>query len=61
MLKAFGAPMIHSESVSEDEWHGCWSAVVHLKGNLYTVLGGSIGRKYVDQLSLEVSQLVAKN
>ena len=34
---------------------------LHLKGRLYTIPGGSVGRKYVDQLCLEVSHLVAGN
>lgn len=46
---------------SANEWIRHWSAITHLKGRLYHVPGGSIGRKYVDLLSTEISHLAAGN
>ena len=48
-------------SHSETEWVRRWSAIAHLKGCLYHLPGGSKGRRYVDQLSVEMSHLAAGN
>ena len=44
-----------------DIWVRRWTTIAYLKGKLYRVPGGSVGCKYVEQLSLEVSYLTAGN
>jgi hypothetical protein len=60
MVKAFGETLCRSTvpSDDEDEWVKRWR---HLKGKLYHVHGGPVGRKYVDQLSIKVSHLAVGN
>jgi hypothetical protein len=66
MLRAFGEPLVQPEhpSVDDDDvdiWYKRWWTVVHLKGLLYTIPGGAIGRKFTDTLSEEVLHLAAGN
>ena len=63
MMTGFGATLDRSEVpiASADEWVRRWVTITHLKGKLYHVPGGSVGRKYVELLSLEVSHLAAGN
>ena len=63
MKTAFGAALVRSEvpMATADVWVRRWTTVANLKGKLYHVPGGSVGRKYVEQLSLEVSYLAAGN
>lgn len=59
LQSAFGHFLDHTE-VQKDtsqEWVSRWSMIVHLKGKLFYVPGGSIGCHYVEQLSKEVLYL----
>ena len=59
---AFGSSLIQSQgSDSSNVWHRRWLSVVHLSGKLYDIPGGSVGRKYVDSLTQEVSHLSSGN
>lgn len=60
MMRAFGDTLCGT-TVPDSEWSRRWSAITHLKGRLYHVPGGSIGRRYVDLLSEEVAHLASGN
>ena len=48
MLKAFGATLTNSDEFDKhDIWVQIWERVVKLNGKLYTIPGGSVGRKIV--------------
>ena len=63
MVKAFGAKLCYTAvpDVPENDWIERWSTIARLKGRLYHVPGGSVGRHYVDLLSTEVAHLSAGN
>ena len=63
MRKAYGDVLCRTTvpETTDKEWIRRWLAITHLKGRLYHVPGGSIGRKYVDLLSTEISYLAAGN
>lgn len=46
-----------TSTIPDNEWVRRWMTVTHLKDSLYFFTCGSTGRKYVDQLSIEVSHL----
>ena len=62
-MRAFGASVCDTTlpSYSENKWVRRWSAIAHLKGRPYHLHGGSKGRRYVDQLSVEMSRLAVGN
>ena len=62
MMKAYGETL--ADSVNDDVmdvWYHRWKAVIQLQGKLYSLPGGSTGRKYVDMLKEEVSHLSVGN
>ena len=63
MMRAFGDTLCCTTvpEATSNEWTRRWSAIAHLKGRLYHIPGGSIGRRYVDLLSTEISHLAAGN
>ena len=63
LMRAFGASVCDTTllNYSENEWVRQWSAIAHLKGCLYHLPGGSKCRRYVDQLSVEMSHLAVGN
>ena len=65
MVQAFGAKFEHNNSsINVDEvcvWNECWKKIVQLQGKQYDLPGGAIGRKYVELLSKEVTQLACGN
>ena len=64
MQQAYGAPLVHQQSVSDavnSVWYSRWVQLIQHVGNHYILPGGSIGRKYVDVLTEEVSHLAAGN
>ena len=63
MMRAFGAILcpITILDISANDRVRWWHAIAHLKGRLCHVPGGSVGRKYVDLLTIETSQLAAGN
>ena len=57
-LKAYGAPLVHSDGgTRQSQWCERWSKVVHHKGLLYSLPSGSIGKRYVHQLTEELTYL----
>ena len=62
MHKAYGASLVQSADDSVDSvWYCRWTQLVHHVGNHYLLPGGSIGRKYIDVLTEEISHLAAGN
>ena len=62
MVRAFGAPLVHSSGKdATDAWYQRWKKVVYLQGRHYDLPEGAIGRQYVDMLNEEVSQVAAGN
>ena len=58
MKIAYGKPLLRSDGVHQnDYWHARWKRVVHLSSKQYHLLGGSVGRRYVDLLVDEVHHL----
>ena len=58
MLRAFGQCLDHSVG-SNDVWYKRWLSIVKLSGRHYHLPGGSTGRKYIDQLTQELSHFSA--
>ena len=50
MIRAFGVSLTNSgleqSTLCDDVWRKRWETVVHLRGRLYSLPGGSVGRKY---------------
>ena len=59
MVKAFGEPLAQCETVLAGIWYKCWLTVASLSGKYYHFPGGSIGRKYADQLTTELLYLLS--
>ena len=59
MMRAFGDTLCRTTvpDTAGDEWTQRWSAITRLKGRLYHVPGGAVGRRYVDLLCVEVAHL----
>ena len=59
MMRAFGEPLASTGDVSQSTsiWYTRWQSVANLSGKQYSLPGGSIGRKYVDLLTLELTHL----
>ena len=52
MNTAFGDSIIQWETNNTDnDWYNRWLSVAHMSGKLYSLPGGSVGRKYVEHLS----------
>ena len=63
MMRAFGDTLCCTTvpETAGNEWTRRWSAITRLKGRLYHVPGGAVGRRYVDLLSVEVAHLATGN
>ena len=63
IMRAFGATLCPTTvpDISANDWVRWWHAITHLNGRLYHVPGGSVGRKYVDLLTTEMSHLAVGN
>lgn len=59
MVKAFGEPLAQCGTVLAGIWYKCWLTVASLSGKYYHFPGGSIGRKYADQLTTELLYLLS--
>ena len=58
MVEAFGAPLLNSDGRwMNDMWENIWKRTVKLRGKLYTLPGGSVGRLFVSTLAAEVLEL----
>jgi len=57
-VKAYGAPLVFSDRGNQSSlWYQRWSVVVHHKGSLYSLPGGSIAKRYINQLTDELIYL----
>ena len=63
LSRAFGqgASMSTGVGVTDGCWYKRWLSIVSLSGSHYHLPGGSVGRKYVDQLTHELSHFSAGN
>ena len=62
MKKAYGRPLSAPNGNSElCPWFGRWETISQHRGPHYSLPGGSVGRKYVDALTDEVSHLASGN
>lgn len=59
MVKAFREPLAQCGTVLAGIWYKCWLTVASLSGKYYHFPGGSIGRKYADQLTTELLYLLS--
>jgi hypothetical protein len=44
-----------------DEWYVRWKIITQHRGNLYSLPGGAVGRKYAETLTNEVLNLASNN
>uniref|UniRef100_A0A1X7TG66 Reverse transcriptase domain-containing protein n=1 Tax=Amphimedon queenslandica TaxID=400682 RepID=A0A1X7TG66_AMPQE len=62
MVKAYGRPLLVSNETPDlCPWFSRWEIVSQCQGQHYSLPGGSIGRRYVDILTDEVSHLASGN
>jgi len=57
MIQAYGVPLLNTEGEwtwTHDIWENIWKRIVALRGKLYTLPGGAIGRQFVSTLADEV-------
>ncbi len=62
MVRAYGESLVQeSQSIDPppDVWYSRWLTIVQLSGKHYSLPGGPVGRKYVNQLSKELSYFTA--
>ena len=58
MTQAFGVPLLNTEGKwKNDQWEQIWKRVVALRGKLYSLPGGAVGRKFVSCFSAEIIAL----
>ena len=58
MIEAFGAPLLNTDGKwMNDMWENIWKRAVKLRGKLYSLPGGSVGRLFVSTLAAEVLEL----
>ena len=58
MIEAFGAPLLNTDGKwMNDIWENIWKRAVKLRGKLYALPGGSVGRLFVSTLAAEVLEL----
>jgi len=56
MIQAFGVPLLNSEGEwKNDMWEKIWKRTIALRGKLYTLPGGAVGRQFVSIFAAEVS------
>ena len=58
MIEAFGAPLLNTDGKwMNDMWENIWKRAVKLRGKLYSLPGGSVGRLFFSTLTAEVLEL----
>ena len=59
MRRAYGESIVRAKELDsiDNAWYERWLSIVRLSGQLYSLPGGAVGRRYVDQLSKEVSHI----
>jgi hypothetical protein len=58
MIEAFGTPLLNSDGKwINDMWEIIWKRTVKLRGKLYALSGGSVGRLFVSTLAAAVLEL----
>ena len=59
LIKAYGAPLIQSDGGARHSlWCQRWSTVVQNLGRHYALPTGSVGRRYVDTINLELQHFL---
>ena len=63
MRRAYGESIVRAKELDsiDNAWYERWLSIVRLSGRLYSLPGGAVGRRYVDQLSKEVSHVSIGN
>ena len=58
MTAAYGDKLLYCDDGPRDSaWCQCWSVIVHHLGQHYSLPGGSIGKRYIDLLCVELQHL----